>query len=157
VSNDDNLMLDALDVLCTSRQQTEPPTLPDLFLIRTCLEVRLKGAPAEARIGVVHRMKKFLLRCRASTFASAQLRRDLARLHALQAQQPGRINRPAAGGDMNRPAAGGGGRLPRACAGSDRRALRHPERMAEEKGAARLALAAERKEIAAHVAEFLRW
>eukprot|EP00962_Isochrysis_galbana_P042441 scaffold15880_cov90-Isochrysis_galbana.AAC.1 len=151
LSDDDGLMMDALDVLCISRQLTEPPTLADLRLIRACLEVRLKGAPTEARKGIVHRLRRFLVRCRAATFASAQLRRDLSRLQNLgEAPEP-----PA--GSINRPSAGGGGALPRTCAECDPRVLGHPARMDAGKGAARLAMAAERREVAAHVARFLRW
>jgi len=110
--DDETLVLDSLDLLCSSRQLTEPPTVFELTLLRAFLPLRLKGATPDSRKGFVNRLRRFLHRTRASTFASAQLTRDLARLEE-EKQHEKQHRAPADAAAA--PAGGGGGD---ACGGS---------------------------------------
>ena len=184
-SADESLALEAFELICSSRQMTEPPTISDLRLLRIFFELRLKGASADARRLIVDRLRRFLHRCKASTFASAQVKRDLARLDQVSAL-------PVTSKDIELPrvvperhaeayaqqlihTAGLGASADGTYCGQttdtssspaahsttlpvgDFRDTHQPRQDVKAKGSERLALAAERRQIALHVAEWLRW
>ena len=85
LGEEEQLALDALELVCVTAKASEAAGAAEMELLRAFLPLRLKGATPNSRKHIVDAMRRWLTRLRASSFRSANLQRELQQLDAAAA------------------------------------------------------------------------